>query len=168
MGRACASNHFERFSTSFSIKAPFTLAKRWHGTGEKWHGAVFFLARHDSFTLTLSSNFNSKFVSQGNGTARAILRYKVFSDSIWRLLGPDFNKSLWLFFQQIKGKRQANTHGSIIRKSNTNFFDILFRKLAKKRRVKYISTLLAYQYRERGIWMRPRTDAWLLLQKSYI
>ena len=126
---------------------------------------MFFLARHDSFTLTLSSNFNRKFVSQGNGTARAILRYKVFSDSIWRLLGPDFNKSLWLFFQQIKGKRQANTHGSIIRKSNTNFFDILFRKLAKKRRVKYISTLLAYQYRERGIWMRPRTDAWLLLQK---
>ena len=106
------------------------------------------------------------FSRKWHGTA--ILRYKVFSDSIWRLLGPDFNKSLWLFFQQIKGKRQANTHGSIIRKSNTNFFDILFRKLAKKRRVKYISTLLAYQYRERGIWMRPRTDAWLLLQKSYI
>ena len=78
-------------------------------------------------------------------------------------IDPDFNKSLWLFFQQIKGKRQANTHGSIIRKSNTNFFDILFRKLAKKRRVKYISTLLAYQYRERGIWMRPRTDAWFVM-----
>ena len=76
---------------------------------------------------------------------------------------PDFNKSLWLFFQQIKAKRQANTHGSIIRKSNTNFFDILFGKLARKRRVKYISTLQGNQYRERGIWMRPRTDAWFVM-----
>ena len=24
------------------FKAPFTLAKKWHGTGEKWHGASFF------------------------------------------------------------------------------------------------------------------------------
>jgi hypothetical protein len=23
-------------------EAPFTLAKKWHGTGEKWHGAGFF------------------------------------------------------------------------------------------------------------------------------
>ena len=59
-------------------EAPFTLAKKWHGTGEKWHGAGFFLARHDSFTLTFSSNFNSKFVSQGNGTARAILAPSFF------------------------------------------------------------------------------------------
>jgi hypothetical protein len=73
---------------------------------------------------------------------------------------PDFNKSLWLFFQQIKAKRQANTHGSIIRKSNTNFFDILFGKLARKRRVKYISTLQANQYRERD---HARTDAWFIM-----
>jgi hypothetical protein len=76
---------------------------------------------------------------------------------------PDFKKSLGLFFQQIKAKRQAHTHGSIICKSNTNFFDILFRKLARERRVKYISTLLANQYRERGIWMRPYTDAWFVM-----
>ena len=78
--------------TVLSFKAPFTLAKRWHGTGEKWHGAVFFLARHDSFTLTLSSNFNSKFVSQGNGTARQFydIKYSVIQYGVyWALISTN-------------------------------------------------------------------------------
>jgi hypothetical protein len=38
----CSFDGNEYICKTCHTKAPFTLAKKWHGTGEKWHGCHFF------------------------------------------------------------------------------------------------------------------------------
>ena len=71
----------------------------------------------------------------------------------------------WLLLQCMKSKTIIKDDAG--RKPNT-FYDIhrITRKLAKKRRNKCLLIALASRYRERLVWMVPRTDGWFTMMET--
>ena len=71
----------------------------------------------------------------------------------------------WLLLQCMKSKTIIKDDAG--RKPNT-FYDIhrITRKLARKRRNKCLLIALASRYRERLVWMAPRTDGWFSMMET--
>ena len=67
----------------------------------------------------------------------------------------------WLLYYYIK--RQAKVKNTKIRRKQENFWHIPLRKLARKRKMKLLSILIAHHYRERLVWMYPSTNAWFVM-----